>query len=95
MNVSCCCGRGRNTNVIVMCLAAEGWKSYWSGCIKVETVIRLQIFLHFGAGNFLFQIPSFTACCDIFLFFALAARSISFWSCNFCVKASLCKMLCV
>ena len=24
MNVSCCCGRGRNTNVILMCLAAEG-----------------------------------------------------------------------
>ena len=37
---------------VLVCFAAENYKSYWIGCITVVMVIVQQIFLHFGADDF-------------------------------------------
>ena len=68
---------------ILLSLAAESRKSYWSG-IKVVMVICQQLFLHFGADDFRFKFI-FKKCFKFVLFL------FRFWSCNFCVKGSLCK----
>ena len=53
--------------VILFSFAAGHLKFYWSGCIKVVTVICQQIFFDFRAINFPFKNPC-KKCCKIVIF---------------------------
>jgi len=72
--------------VMLLSFAAERRKSYWSGRIKVAMVICQQIFLHFGADDLFSLKNPFQTCFRICF-----GAQIPFWSCNFCIKASLCR----
>ena len=68
--------------VVLLSFAAGHRKSHWCGCIKAAIVICQQNFSILALVIFLFKIP-FKKCFNIVFFFALASRSIWFWSWNF------------
>ena len=67
--------------VILLSFAAGLRKSSWSGCMKAATVICQQIFSILALVIFLLKILLKSASKSSF--FALASRSIRFWSYNF------------
>ena len=67
--------------VILLSFAAGLRKSYWSGCMKAATVICQQIFSILALVIFLLKI--LLKVLQNRLVFALASRSIRFWSYNF------------
>ena len=67
--------------VILLSFAAGSRKSYWSGCMKAAKWICQQIFSILALVIFLLKI--LLKRLQNRLFFALASRSIRFWSYNF------------
>ena len=67
--------------VILLSFAAEHRKSYWSGCIKAAKVICQLIFAILALVIFILKVLLKSVSKSSF--FALAPRSIRFWSCNF------------
>ena len=61
---------------MLLCFAAESRKAYCSRSMKVAIVVLWQqIFLHFGADDFPFKIPS-------------KSSFMRFWSCNLCSRCA-------
>ena len=68
--------------VILLSLAAEACKSYWSGCIQATIVIGQQTFAILALVIFLLKFLLKGASKSFFLVWGRV--EIRFWSCNFC-----------